>query len=943
MSIQDETNRIFLRGETAKFIVHFFEDAGQTIPITPIDSAKYPLYTIYDINNELIQTGIGIPEITPGRYRAEYIIPFDAPLSNDRSRWRIEWAIVSIDNRQIDFVENFDIKDTVITASETREQKFITLIGNTYRTFLRLPEQPYEVALDVFKSNNMDQKVVDNITTAISSGIKLSPDGDSMVYYYDIDGSVLNQCSTFAIIWKIRNTQFEPQQFVYQNLTVITPKVLVLVTCLRMLIDKLQKRMGIVQAYEDSDIVEYLARGAELVNSGYPTTFFLYNMMPQALTVHHLLYSGWYALQAQGLLSTELAFSFCVDENTLLPTENGLIRAKNLISIENYRYEIAKQIVGDRLPILEELAYSEFYNSMHITDIVKCLKNDTCVNNLKSLIAKLNIGSRKNYKNAYWDLNGINLELQNRFFNNNFEVDNHKLLTPYGYEQPIAVYKFENQKCLEISTELGYPLVTTYNHPFLTLNTTTFEMEWKRADDLKLGDLIAINKNIPNAQGVTDLTKYRQLVDELAIPTSPDQSYLPNELTNELARLLGYLISEGSVVSENTIVFSNSNLDIFNDYMHCLNTCFPYVKSILDTSENKAGYGNLDSKKLMYIARTNSVRIRRFLYCLGLTYTKATNKTIPDVILTAPLDIVSEFLKAFVEGDGCYSKHMREDTSELQCCIFSSFSRDFLIDLQNVLLRFGIISTLSFNDTNKCVRISGKSLNEYVKKVGFLFKGSDYNHEKTVFTPLRESMPELYFAIKNNVRPLLGINNKGWKDRKRYKIYWNHNAKACVNIRWEHIYRWWDDTKETIKELNSDVYERFERLINTSYLWKPVSEIKDVGLRTVIDPSFISHGRILDHAFQTGAFITHNSGQTVTLDYDQSGGLADIAGRWQEFLTTTLPAAKMALIRRNSPVGVVAGRQYRITDINLFTFKTSSIQGGTNQILSQMTTLGLLF
>ena len=160
MSIQNTTNRIFLRGETAKYIVHFYEDAGQTIPMTPIDTAKYPCYTLYDINNELVQIGLGIPEVTAGRYRAEFIVPFDAPLSNDRSRWRIEWTMISVDNRQIDFVEEFDIKDTVITASETREQKFITLVGSPYRTILRLSEEPYEVMLDVFRANNISQKVI---------------------------------------------------------------------------------------------------------------------------------------------------------------------------------------------------------------------------------------------------------------------------------------------------------------------------------------------------------------------------------------------------------------------------------------------------------------------------------------------------------------------------------------------------------------------------------------------------------------------------------------------------------------------------------------------------------------------------------------------------------------------------------------------------------------
>ena len=315
MSIQNQTFRVFLRGETAKFVVHWYEDAGRTVPMVPLDSAKYPMYTIYDPNNEAIQNGVGVPEITAGRYKTEYIVPYDAPLSNDVSRWRIEWTMISVDNRQVDFVEEFDLKDTVITASETREQKFITLYGSPYRAILRLSEQPYEVGLDVFVANNLNQKVVDNVTTAF--GVKSATDGDSIVYYYDIDASVLSKGCNFAIIWKTRNTVIDPQQFVYQNLTVITPKTLSLITCLRMLIDKLQKRLGIVQAYEDSDIVEYLSRGAELVNSVYPTTFFGFQTMPGALTVHHLLFSGWYALQAQGLLATELGFSFSGQTVTL--------------------------------------------------------------------------------------------------------------------------------------------------------------------------------------------------------------------------------------------------------------------------------------------------------------------------------------------------------------------------------------------------------------------------------------------------------------------------------------------------------------------------------------------------------------------------------------------------------------------------------------------------
>lgn len=224
MSIQNQSYRLFLRGDTAKFVVHFYADAAHTTPLVPLDTMLYPAYTIYDINNEVIQTGVGIPEITPGRYRAEYQIPFNAPLSGDTARWRIEWVLVSTDDRQVDFVEEFDIKDTVITASETREQKFISLVGSTYRAILRLPENAYEVALDVFTSTNLAMKVVDNVSTS-TNDIKYAPDGDSIVYYYDIDGAIMgNRCGTFSLIWKIRNTALEPQSFVYQVLEVVTDR-----------------------------------------------------------------------------------------------------------------------------------------------------------------------------------------------------------------------------------------------------------------------------------------------------------------------------------------------------------------------------------------------------------------------------------------------------------------------------------------------------------------------------------------------------------------------------------------------------------------------------------------------------------------------------------------------------------------------------------------------
>lgn len=308
MPTQSDSNRLFLRGETASFQVTFYEDAAGTIPVVPFDAGLYPAYEIFDPNNNVVQSGLGTPEVSPGRYKADFIVPTDAPLSNDLGCWRIEWVMVSDAERQVDFVEEFSVKDTVITASETRDMKFISLAGETYRAIFRVPEEPFEVGLNVFASGS-DIKLVD-VMTGVTGGIQLAEDGDSLVYFYDLLPAQYQPHCFLNLIWKTRGTALEPFGFVHQSLTMVTASTLNLATCLRMVVDRLQKRLGTAAAFEDSDLIEYLIRGHELVNSSYPVTYYGIGAMPNALTVYVILYSAWYALIAQRLLHVDLGFSF---------------------------------------------------------------------------------------------------------------------------------------------------------------------------------------------------------------------------------------------------------------------------------------------------------------------------------------------------------------------------------------------------------------------------------------------------------------------------------------------------------------------------------------------------------------------------------------------------------------------------------------------------------
>lgn len=315
MAIDNDSRRILLRGRLETFRTAFFEDAANTIPATPLDAGLYPSYTIYDIDNQVIQSGLGQPEATPGQYKVEFNVPTDAKLSQDLQRWRIDWVLVTDNNQQLNFTEEFEVLDTVITASETREQMWISLPEKEFRASVRMPMVVPEISIDVFIANT-SSKVVDNVGLG-AGGIQRAPDGDSIVYYYDIPGNRLIPNCFYQIIWNFRNNVTEPLQFIHQSLTIISPSVLNLVTAVRMLIDRLQKRLGTVQAYEDSDIVQALQRGHELVNSIYPTTTFSFGSLPPVLTVYHVLASSWYLLSAQHILEVELGINFSGQTVTL--------------------------------------------------------------------------------------------------------------------------------------------------------------------------------------------------------------------------------------------------------------------------------------------------------------------------------------------------------------------------------------------------------------------------------------------------------------------------------------------------------------------------------------------------------------------------------------------------------------------------------------------------
>jgi hypothetical protein len=109
-----------------------------------------------------------------------------------------------------------------------------------------------------------------------------------------------------------------------------------------MLLDKAQKRIGLVQAYSDSDMYEYMLRGVDVVNSTNPVTFWSLHQFPSyaAGMVHYMiLAAAEWGLRAQYLAEGELnSFSFS-GQTVTLDVERTSVYDSMLANIRDYLRE----------------------------------------------------------------------------------------------------------------------------------------------------------------------------------------------------------------------------------------------------------------------------------------------------------------------------------------------------------------------------------------------------------------------------------------------------------------------------------------------------------------------------------------------------------------------------------------------------------------------------
>ena len=365
--------------------------------------------------------------------------------------------------------------------------------------------------------------------------------------------------------------------------------------------------------------------------------------------------------------------------------------------------------------------------------------------------------------------------------------DRQKYNTFYKSPNKILKHKFDNKKIYKITLDNGRCVEITEDHSVFSYDKEKFDIFEKRGKELSVGDYIVVPNVISKPNIKTNLNfiefckkyvdnffvinhddecynnikikydtkEYKQINNwktrkvlpleylnnnienvKIAIKNTPREVYIPikYELNEEMCRLIGYFIAEGSYKEENSIVFTFNIIEeeYISDVIDIIYIIFGLEsKKIIDVENNSCTI-NVYSSTVYFF----------FKYFMNID-SGAKNKRIPKCIFESNEKCIGSFLYGYFSGDG---------TSYKNIISVSSVSKKLINEISYLCSMINIGGRLTISDDSdkryyiKDKLIKSKNIqykytltNVNFSKNGDIIKNSKYIDKKMTFPISRYS------------------------------------------------------------------------------------------------------------------------------------------------------------------------------------------------------------
>lgn len=338
---------------------------------------------------------------------------------------------------------------------------------------------------------------------------------------------------------------------------------------------------------------------------------------------------------------------------------------------------------------------------------------------------------------------------------------------------------------------------------------------------------------------------------------------VPEAVTPDLARLLGYIVAEGTVGSPHRTVITQHQ-DV-NPEPHA------DIRGLLwDIFRWDSDKTNADRDKSIEVS---SVWLRQYFEACGVDYTTAHAKSVPWCVMQGTREVVAGFLRGLFEGEGSVVSGGVE---------FSTASERLGKEVQLLLLQFGIVATRKpklvqgYDHTYWRLTLFGENALLFHGQIGFasrrkqeaLTQGlpSERNPNKDVVPHARELL-ERVRAVLAEAAFVPGANGdrrgsglKQFGDAFQSKL--SHVRAGNRNPTYAFLGEVYAAC-EAMGLLNAPAVVELRGVLQRRYYYDPVVEVTEAGVQPVMDIE-VDDPR---HAFTGNGLVNHNTLQAI-------GGLA---------------------------------------------------------------------
>ncbi|MCI0633876.1 MAG: hypothetical protein L0206_08180 [Actinobacteria bacterium] len=400
-----------------------------------------------------------------------------------------------------------------------------------------------------------------------------------------------------------------------------------------------------------------------------------------------------------------------------------------------------------------------------------------------------------------------------------------------GIKKTDAFYYGGMRPVREIHLRSGHRVVGTANHQVLVAGKG--DLHWRRLDELRPGDYVAVRYG-------ADMWSVLPARFDGFIPTpkygSQKAVTVPDEMTEELALLLGALVSEGHITRSNwTVTITNADDAVLQRVAAAWVSEFGVQPRIVRQPGKCPG------------VMVSSKTVVEFLEWLGCG-ARASAKRIPDAVLRSPRSMVLAFLQGLAL-DG-YVVWMGR-SPKWGICVDSP---GLLDDLQSVLTNLGVVHSriLKYNRQNGKsygeVYACGEQAQRMIRLVGFV----EGHKRERALAMLELEAGQSTADVVPMIQPpaLYEFIPRGKSGRAGYG--YRKDFAHLLDPRTRHVSR---RTLERVAEIPGvELPAGLQRVLLDDLHFSPVEHVQEAGEREVFDVSVPE-----TQAFVGNGVVNHNT------------------------------------------------------------------------------------